>query len=324
MWFPPVAAHSYAATTAESTVPLRAFYARLMASCDTPLMPTPSRIVLASLLCACAARQAVAPPPAGPPPVVELSPIAAEPWTSARAADPDEMLSADGRTRTRRGPCAHDANPPADRVFSCTSAPDWPAREWSFEGDGRVIDVLDAHALVLRTHNLRASSHPPDGVNGQRAPAEIQTGVMSLFEIDRARWIPLELIEPTAEWLRAGFTARGDILGLVRTGRGREARVWIAHGPARAVIQMLPLDRAADDVAQTSAGDYVITIGERAFWIGAEGLTVRPVALPPGVSLGAPETTTAGQTGERVRCDGAGCVIDGRVRVPLRTDRSVP
>lgn len=232
------------------------------------------------------------------PPV--LRPVTAEAVIAPPAAtDPDgAFASADGRSRSRQGPCDRDAGADAhdDALTACTHTPETGWREWHFPGPGVLLDVFDGVALVARPS-------PQGEVDVVR------------YQIDLGRTERLVLPEPTARWARAGFTASGNIVGLARTGTdARPIASWVrgtADGPL--TMTALPLD--ADDLGGTDRA---------AVCVGPSGAAVvsalggsRRVDLPPGPRPAPAPRNGVGRAGERVVCAMGQCVIDGTARVPL-------
>ena len=232
-------------------------------------------------------RHLVAPAPP------ELSPLEARPYTPTGTATPPAgtLSSRDGRTRTHPGPCQTDAAHPGSSLVACTTGPDGVAHEWTARAGGTLLDVFDGVALIGRA------------------------GEVIRYEIDAARETPMALPEPTARWVRAGFTADGSLFGLARTGTNDHPRAAWVHGPGSGPLAMdaLPLD--ADDLDISD---------DRAVCVGPEGAMVasllgwhRRITLPAPLPPTADRHAEIRRAGERVRCDADRCVIDGAVFVQL-------
>lgn len=260
-----------------------------------PLLLAP----LVALACACAPRPRFwsRREPTTPP---VLRPVPAEAVIAAPAAtDPDgAFASADGRSRSRQGPCDRDAGPApaAEAMVACTFTPERGWREWSFPGPGVLLDVFDGAALVARTN-------PAGDVDVVR------------YDIDLGRARTLSLPEPTARWARAGFTSSGMLAGLARTGTAeRPSSAWV-RGPTDGTVSMSPLPLDADDIGTTD--DQTVVVGPGGAAVVSSLGWSRRVDLPAGTSAAARPRAEVGRAGERVVCAMEQCVIDGTARVVL-------
>ncbi len=258
------------------------------------MRPSIASLVLLPLLgCATPApprRHLAAPPPPELAPLV-ATPVPAPTNPAAEPAPSGVVVSRDGRTRTRRGPCQPDAPAPTTALVACTTGADGHAREWSDPDGGALLDVYDGAALITRD------------------------GEVFRFDIDLARETPLSLPEPTARWLRAGFTASGMLVGLVRTGTLRDPRTSWVHGPGAGPLAMEDVPVDADDI--DTADDTAVCVGAgTGAAVSALGWRRRITFPSPG-----PHAVSSAQTvrraGERVRCDAGRCVVDGMWVVQL-------
>lgn len=227
-----------------------------------------------------------------------------------RAPAADLLPGREGRTLTRVGPCrprAVDLGPSLD-VVACTLSPDRPWREWTAPGEGRVVDVYDGLALVA----LRTSMTVP-------GRARAVSWSVRVYDIDHGQYLPTVLGEPTARWVRAGFAADGRVVGVVHTGTVQRPQGWYAVGSAGASLRMIPLPVAADDVGALDDERAVFTAGPSAV-VTADGALFRPVqGLSPEGATGAINLEEGPRrAGERVRCAGDACAVDGAfvLRVP--------
>ena len=258
-------------------------------------------LLLVSVVGCAAAPRMWARPDAGASPA--LRPLVAERVEPAAIAPGEEgvVASADGRSRTRPGPCEPDrAHPaPADEtvVVACTGTPERGWREWRYPGPGELLDVYDGVALIART----SAAGDADVVR---------------YDIDIGRAATLSLPEPTARWRRAGFTRSGMLVGLVRTGTdARPGAAWVrgsTDGPL--AMEALPLD--ADDLGVE--GDLAVCVGAAGAAVSSPLGWSRAVELPPGMPPAGPRGEGVRRAGERVRCAAGRCVIDGVARVTLR------
>lgn len=234
----------------------------------------------------------------------------ATPRLGALRATPEGFFPGrEGRTLTRVGPCRPrpvDLGPSMD-VVACTLSPDRPWREWTAPGEGRVVDVYDGLAAVaLRTRMT---------VPGR---ARAVSWDVRVYDIDHGRFLPTVLSEPTARWIRVGFALDGRLVGVVHTGTPQRPQGWFVLGTAGGALRMVPLPVAADDVGVLEDERAVFTAGSQAV-VTADGALFRPVsglgqdAAPPQGSEDGPR-----RAGERARCAGDVCVLDGRhtLRIP--------
>lgn len=261
----------------------------------------PSLLVpLLALACSCAPRPRFwsrREPTTAP----ALRPVAAEAVIAAPAAtDPDgAFASADGRSRSRQGPCDRDAgatHPAGEAMVACTFTPERAWHEWTFPGPGVLLDVFDGVALVARTN-------PAGDVDVVR------------YDIDLGRATTLTLAEPTARWARAGFTRSGMLAGLARTGTtDRPSAVWV-RGPTDGTLSVCPLPLDADDIGTTD--DQTVVVGPGGAAVVSSLGWSRRVDLPAGTSTAARPRAEVGRAGERVVCAMGQCVIDGTARVTL-------
>lgn len=231
-----------------------------------------------------------------------LRPLVAERVEPEAPGGPGDgaVESADGRSRTRPGPCQPARERPGagdDAVVACTFTPEREWREWRFPGAGELLDVYDGVALLART----SAAGDADVVS---------------YDIDQGRAATLRLPEPTARWRRAGFTRSGMVVGLVRTGTAERPRSAWVRGPIGGALTMEALPMDADDLGVE---------GDLAVCVGADGAAVvstigwsRGVEMPPGTLRPNASGTGVRRAGERVRCASGQCVIDGASRVTLR------
>jgi len=264
----------------------------------------------AALVCllSLALGAACAPPPRfwsrrEPTATPALRPLTAEAVVSAPAAtDPDgAFASADGRSRSRQGPCQREAREadrvPADEPMkACTFTPERGWREWTFPEPGVLLDVFDGVALIVRTNR--------DG----------DVDVVR-YDVDLGRATRLTLPEPTARWARAGFTRTGMLAGLVRTGTvDHPGSAWV-RGATDGTLTMSALPFDADDLGTTD--DVTVCVGPGgAALVSAAGWT-RRVDLPAASTATQRPRSEVGRAGERVVCAMGQCVIDGVARVTL-------
>lgn len=232
-----------------------------------------------------------------------LRPVTAEAVIAAPAAtDPDgAFASADGRSRSRQGPCQREAREadrvPADEPMkACTFTPDRGWREWTFPEPGVLLDVFDGVALIARTNR--------DG----------DVDVVR-YDIDLGRVTRLTLPEPTARWARAGFTRSGMLVGLVRTGTlDRPGSAWV-RGAADGTLTMSALPFDADDLGTTD--DLTVCVGPGGAAVVSSLGWSRRVDLPAASTATQRPRAEVGRAGERVVCAMGQCVIDGVARVAL-------
>jgi len=271
------------------------------------VLPSVRPLPLASLL-ALALGAACSPPPRfwsrrEPTATPALRPLTAEAVIAAPVAtDPDgAFASADGRSRSRQGPCQRDAREadrvPADEPMkACTFTPGRGWHEWTFPEPGVLLDVFDRVALVARTNR--------DG----------DVDVMR-YDINLGRATRLMLPEPTARWARAGFTRSGMLAGLVRTGTAdRPGSSWV-RGATDGTLTMSALPFDADDLGTTD--DLTVCVGPGgAALVSAVGWS-RRIDLPATSTATQRPRADVARAGERVVCAMGQCVIDGVARVVL-------
>jgi hypothetical protein len=231
-----------------------------------------------------------------------LSPLVAErvdPDPVAPAGSDGAVDSADGRSRTRAGPCQPDGTraPEEGVVVACTFTPERQWREWRFPGAGQLLDVHDGVALIAR-------------------PSATGDTDIVRYDIDQGRSRVLTLPEPTARWRRAGFTRSGMLAALVRTGTAEHPRTAWVYGPTDGALTMEALPMEADDLGVE--GDVAVCVGASGAAVVSTLGWSRGVEMPPGALRAGAPGEGVGRTGERVRCGAGRCVIDGVARVTLR------
>jgi len=228
-----------------------------------------------------------------------LSPLVAERLDPPPPGPGDGAVeSADGRSRTRRGPCQPDGEraPEEGAVVACTFTPERQWREWRFPGEGQLLDVHDGVALIAR-------------------PSATGDTDVVRYDIDQGSARVITLPEPTARWRRAGFTRSGMLVGLVRMGTAERPRTAWVYGRTDGALAMEALPMEADDLGVE--GDVAVCVGPSGAAVASTLGWSRGVEMPPGTLRGGAPGAAVGRAGERVRCGAGRCVIDGVARVTL-------
>ena len=135
------------------------------------------------------------------------------------------IVGREGHTLTFVGPCperaesgspGEDSSAPAavepsvTSLLACTLDRDRDWRVWEYPHPARLLDVFDATALVLETH---------DG-----APQ------LRFYDIDNAHAIDVRLDDPTVDIARAGFAPDGRIVVLANAGTAHSRRSLVGIG----------------------------------------------------------------------------------------------
>lgn len=209
----------------------------------------------------------------------------------------------DGRTLFRDGPCEADRVVDATRESAgCRWSEGAGWRTWTVDQPrAQLLDVYGQRALLRWAERTELPERPP-----------ITHEVVGLYDIDSGRWIPLTTSDPTARWVCAGFGDDGAVRAILHTGTEASPQAWRAvgdegrGGPPR--LQARPLPFAAEDFAELDEQRMVLVRDGDAVFLRDERHAV-PVRGEGSLS----RRTRRGATrcGERVRCEGLRCVIDG-------------
>lgn len=236
------------------------------------------------------------------------------PWLAALRGPMAAVIpGSDGRSLTRNGPCEAGGEYDLSREsVACTWREGAGWRAWTVDRpDARVLDVFDQRALVRWVDRVELPERPP-----------ITHEVVGLYDIARARWIPLSPADPTARWVCAGFDGEGRVRALVHTGTPAAPRAWrLSSADAREEtprLQARPLPFAAEDFGALDDLRMVLVRGAE---VVAMREAERAVPVRGGPAREAPPRREATRCGERVVCGADRCTVDGRVSVSLPAAR---
>lgn len=219
----------------------------------------------------------------------------------------------DGRALARAGVCEPDRRvDEAHESAGCRWSAQVGWRTWTMDRPrAQLIDVYGQRALVRWTERTELPERPA-----------LAHEVVGLYDIDRGVWIPLTASEPTARWICAGFGDDGRVRALMHTGTiaaPRALRVIGEESVADVIrLQTRPLPFAAEDFAEVDELRMVLVRGDEAVLMRD---ATHVVPIRGEAPLRANPWRHATRCGERVRCEGARCAIDGSWELSLPPPR---
>lgn len=216
------------------------------------------------------------------------------------------FASRDGVTLAHGGPCSlhggssvTTTDAPLSGLTACSFTPDRGWREWTAPGDGDLVDMYQRLALITlrpRTDAVEASSESLTDLR--------------LYDLDSARFLPLRLSDPTARWVRAGFSRTGNVIGLARTGTRQSPQVWLVSATPGAPLRARTLPRPFIDfdLADDHRGVYIDCT--EAFLSDGDGAWSRIESTPFARTTGCDSLHSQPlRNGQFVQCSGLHCAL---------------